>query len=104
MTRLFVPSFINVDLNPPCRDKKDDCKIIHEKAFEIEATLTMNSCPDEKFKGKMEIGPALLEDKVEVDVEILCNCDCERHGEANSGMCSKNGTYQCGVCKCNTNK
>lgn len=104
MTLTSVPSFMNVELNPPCRDKKDDCKIIHDKAFEIDVTLTMNNCPDDKPEGQMEIGPALLEDKVKLDVEILCKCDCERHGKANSSECSANGTYQCGVCYCNTNR
>lgn len=101
MTSLNVPSFINVELNPPCRDKSSNCKIEHEKAFEIEATLTMNSCPDDEFKGKIIIGPAMLEDKVEVDYKILCDCDCERFGEANSDKCLGNGTYQCGICYCN---
>ncbi|XP_026329526.1 integrin beta-1-like isoform X2 [Hyposmocoma kahamanoa] len=103
MTSTSVPSFINVELDPPCRVKKDNCKIMYEKPFGINVTLTMNSCPDDNFEGTMEIGPALLKAKVEVDVEILCKCDCERHGEANSSECSGNGTYQCGVCYCNTN-
>lgn len=104
MTRLSVPSFINVELNPPCRDKTDGCKIKHEEPFHINVTLTMNSCPDDNLKSKMEIGPAMLKDKVEVDVEVLCNCDCEKYGEVNSIECHGNGTYQCGVCECNTNR
>lgn len=103
MTRSFVPSFMNVELNPSCSDK-DLCKIKHEEPFQMDATLTMNSCPDDTFKGKMEIGPGLLEAKVEVDVEILCKCDCNKDEESNSSMCSDNGTYQCGICKCNTNR
>lgn len=102
MTLSFVPSFIDVDL--PCRDKKNDCKIKHEEAFEMDVTLTMNSCPNDKFDGKMEIAPALFTDRLEVDYEILCKCDCERHGVANSNVCSGNGTYECGICKCNTNR
>lgn len=104
MTLLGVPSFINVELNPPCRKKNSSCEVKHEKPFDVDAKLTMNSCPDDKFKGTMKIGPSLLIDTVEIDYEILCECDCEKGGEINWDKCSGNGTYQCGICYCNKDR
>ena len=39
-----------------------------------------------------------------VDLEMICQCDCERPGnegyEERSPRCNNVGTYKCGVCEC----
>ncbi|XP_058486137.1 integrin beta-6 [Solea solea] len=45
--------------------------------------------------------PVGLQDSLEVELESLCSCDCERPPEANTSRCvAGQGAFQCGVCVC----
>ena len=35
---------------------------------------------------------------------MICECECEKSGAANSPSCSNFGTYKCGICYCNAGR
>lgn len=68
-------------------------------SFNIEAQLSR--CPSEKNR-TFTIKPLGFKDSLEITVEFACSCNCESKAETNSPICNNgNGTYECGVCKCN---
>uniref|UniRef100_T1JH92 Integrin beta n=1 Tax=Strigamia maritima TaxID=126957 RepID=T1JH92_STRMM len=60
-------------------------------------------CPNETkdWMQTFTIEPVGLKEKLTVNLEIVCECDCEREGrEFLSPKCNSSGTYQCGTCDC----
>ncbi len=52
-------------------------------------------------------GLANTDENVEIHLEMLCECDCEKPEKSylNSTDCSNVGTFACGICsKCNPEK
>ncbi|XP_018572183.1 integrin beta-PS isoform X2 [Anoplophora glabripennis] len=52
----------------------------------------------------IRIYPVGIDESLIIDLEMLCECDCEKPGhefyEENSPLCSHFGTYKCGICEC----
>lgn len=74
--------------------------------YEVEIEVT--SCPTnpKHRRQTFQISPIGLSETLVVDLELICECDCESPElqEINSGTCSGVGTYQCGVCSCPENR
>ena len=66
----------------------------------------MVKCPKDprEWRQVFEIYPVGINESVIVDLEMICQCDCERPGnfgyEENSPRCNGVGTYKCGICEC----
>ncbi|XP_045106617.1 integrin beta-PS-like isoform X2 [Portunus trituberculatus] len=73
---------------------------------EFRAEITVDKCPEDPSEWNQVIGiyPVGLRESLIIDLEMICNCPCERPGdegyEVASDECSGHGTYQCGVCDC----
>ncbi|KAJ8878260.1 hypothetical protein PR048_018837 [Dryococelus australis] len=73
---------------------------------EFQAELKVTRCPEDPrdWKQVIQIYPIGISEALLIDLEILCDCPCERTGselyEEKSAQCSSVGTYMCGVCKC----
>lgn len=71
---------------------------------EYEVTLEVKSCPKnrDEWKSAFDIYPVGLTEKLRVNLDLMCECDCEKQGQgiANSPRCNNTGTYACGACKC----
>ncbi|CAM1294686.1 ITGB1 (predicted) [Pycnogonum litorale] len=70
--------------------------------------LELNACPFDKsgWSKDITIHPYGLQDKLVIDLQMLCQCECESTEKQikNSSDCSSGrGTRQCGICKCNEN-
>ncbi|XP_042227152.1 integrin beta-PS-like isoform X2 [Homarus americanus] len=73
---------------------------------EFRAEITVEKCPEKREDWRQVIGiyPVGLRENLTIDLEMLCDCQCERPG--NEGYkpaaeeCGNHGIYQCGVCKC----
>ncbi|XP_064614127.1 integrin beta-PS-like [Liolophura sinensis] len=79
-------------------------KIGEEVTFDVE--IQVPECPSNPALRRRDIiiGPVGLIDTLTIELEIICECGCQKADEAepNSILCSGgNGTYACGVCKCN---
>ncbi|OWR50970.1 integrin beta pat-3-like [Danaus plexippus] len=100
-----IPSLMELNYEPDC--SSGACNVEHNKTLNIKGTLTVKSCPENKeVTHSLMIGPLSLNEKLNIEIEIDCECECEKvkNREENSKLCSENGTYQCGVCKCNENR
>ncbi|KAI4871320.1 hypothetical protein NFI96_028278 [Prochilodus magdalenae] len=66
----------------------------------FDVTITAKLCP-----GKSEtisIKPQGFNEKVEVVLNFICECACQKDGIPNSPDCdSGSGTLECGICRCN---
>ncbi|XP_043202020.1 integrin beta-3-like, partial [Amphibalanus amphitrite] len=67
--------------------------------FSIEVEVL--GCPKQK-NHTIHLKDVLTSETVRLDVEIVCECDCERPElvQTNSPKCSGVGALQCGVCDC----
>jgi len=82
----------------------DNLHVGDEVSFRMEVSL--DSCPADRslWRQRIEVSPVALKDALILDLEMLCDCECEREGHEgyvpNSPLCDGHGTYSCGVCKC----
>lgn len=67
-------------------------------AFNV--TVELDSCLDAPHR--FSLRPVGFQDTLEVELESLCVCDCQRSIELNSTHCSEGqGALECGSCICN---
>eukprot|EP00092_Neocalanus_flemingeri_P010016 GFUD01010796.1.p1 GENE.GFUD01010796.1~~GFUD01010796.1.p1 ORF type:complete len:824 (-),score=173.21 GFUD01010796.1:871-3342(-) len=70
------------------------------------AKIEVVKCPKDprEWKQIFQIYPVGINESVIVDLEMICQCDCEKPGnfgyEENSPQCNGVGTYKCGICEC----
>nr|XP_042896251.1 integrin beta-PS [Parasteatoda tepidariorum] len=73
--------------------------------FNVEVELL--KCPKNSslWTNKIQISPVGLSEYVQLDVDLKCECDCEKpeNEQEISPECSFSGTYECGICNCDTN-
>ncbi|CAM6032044.1 unnamed protein product, partial [Sphagnum compactum] len=113
LTTEKIPDNINVKFESNCSkkmyNKTDECEFEEKPIIGFNATISMNSCPEDKSKWNQsfKIGLANTDENVEIHLEMLCECDCEKPEKSylNSTDCSNVGTFACGICsKCNPEK
>ncbi len=70
------------------------------------AKIEVLKCPKDprEWRQTFQIYPVGINEAVVVNLEMLCQCDCERPGHEayipNAPQCNFHGTYKCGVCDC----
>lgn len=84
-------------------NKCDGLKVGDIVSFDAEIVVT--SCPTnpEERHQRIYISPVGIDEKLIVDIEMLCSCDCESSGptfEPYSPICKEQGTLSCGICEC----
>ncbi|XP_006623005.1 integrin beta-PS [Apis dorsata] len=72
---------------------------------EFTAEIEVTSCPENRseWKQKFDIYPVGINETLTVNLEMLCDCECEREGtmfEPKSPECNGVGTLKCGICEC----
>ncbi|XP_062600193.1 integrin beta-3-like isoform X2 [Saccostrea cucullata] len=102
---LDVKMYTNCRTGGRSADRTNICsKLTIEKWADFTPVIQSNftACPENRNL-TFTIFPEGLEERVQVDVEHVCDCDCQLEPEAepNSAECSFNGTFECGICKCN---
>ncbi|TKR65398.1 hypothetical protein L596_025806 [Steinernema carpocapsae] len=78
----------------------DNIKVGNEITFEV--TLENTHCVDQR-NFQINIGPSGLDETLRLDVEVLCDCDCEKEENIirNAYQCSNGrGNLVCGICQC----
>ena len=70
----------------------------------FEANIEITSCPrnPDEWNQTIQIYPVGLNDALMIDLEMICECDCEKpwNEEPNSLHCEGRGTFECGICSC----
>ncbi|XP_075237304.1 integrin beta-PS-like [Lycorma delicatula] len=111
-----APEFLSVTYRTQCTDKNaplQQRKICHnlkvEQKIEFEAEIELSKCPSDKnYVHTFQIYPVGINERLEVRVEMLCDCECEHEGfnknqeQDDIKFCHNSGKYQCGVCRCNS--
>lgn len=73
---------------------------------QFKARIEVLKCPKDprEWQQTIEIYPVGINEKVLIDLSMMCQCDCEKPGNdgyiENARQCSYHGTYMCGICKC----
>ncbi len=124
-----IPDNIYVEFYSNCSNKlykkTAECEFEKKPIIGFDAKISMKSCPKDKSKWNQILkigfenyfsfqilriywvflkGLANTDENVEIDLKMLCECDCEIPGNSfsNSVNCSNAGTFACGICsKCN---
>ncbi|XP_032670659.1 integrin beta-PS-like isoform X2 [Odontomachus brunneus] len=109
-----APKMIDIKYFSRCLNKTGDLLERHEceglrvhNDIEFEIVLKVTECPanPKDWKQTVHIKPRDLNETLTIDVEIICDCPCERPGNSgyqpNATQCKGNGTSVCGVCFCN---
>ncbi|CAE1317962.1 ITGB1 [Acanthosepion pharaonis] len=80
----------------------DECsglRIGDKVTFDV--SVEVHSCSAQKRRS-ITIYPVGLTDKLVLDLELICECECEKpqFDVENSPRCNNSGTYECGACTC----
>ncbi|XP_054158401.1 integrin beta-PS-like [Oppia nitens] len=97
---------IDVELLSNCNKgalrRTNNCTFQGMPAITFSARIGLKECPKDRsqWNQKLKIGLANVNESVEIDLEMLCECDCERpdHAVRDSPECSNKGTFACGIC------
>ncbi|XP_027306336.1 integrin beta-1 isoform X1 [Anas acuta] len=80
--------------------KCSNISIGDEVRFEI--NVTAYECPKKGQNETIKIKPLGFTEEVEINLQFICECQCQSEGEPNSPACHEgNGTFECGACRCN---
>ena len=79
----------------------DGLRIKERVDFEVELTLTKCPAPNQVVKPVI-INAQGIGERVVIDIEALCDCDCEKEGQQakQSKYCDNHGKVVCGICEC----
>lgn len=105
--------FIQIDYYSSCLKKNSEPKKTNvcfglqvDTQVEFDINFKVAFCPKDQSKHNQTIrlNPLGLRESLIVDVEIICKCDCELEWvkEIASPVCKNKGTYECGICSCET--
>ncbi|KAG8194652.1 hypothetical protein JTE90_003124 [Oedothorax gibbosus] len=108
-----APDFLKITYSSSCLG--GEIKEINScEGLKVGATVDFNlkvellECPKNKslWTNRIQISPVGLSEYVLLDVDLLCECDCEKPGggEDLSLDCDAAGTYECGICNCGPNR
>lgn len=91
------------------REETSICKGLRVgDTVKFEAVIEVTSCPRDprEWNQTIKIYPVGLGDALWIDLEILCDCECEKSWNEvpNSPKCSYAGTFECGICACYGNR
>lgn len=92
------------------REETNICKGLKVgSTVNFDAVIEVTACPRKpsEWNQTIQIYPVGLNDALIIDLEIICDCDCEKpwNEEKFSEKCSAgNGTYECGICSCYGNR
>ncbi|GBP33667.1 Integrin beta-3 [Eumeta japonica] len=103
-----VPDYVQLSLNPPC-DLNDfhNCKVKYRETKNINVQLLVKYCPkDKRVQDVLEIKLMGLKEKIVIELQLHCVCECEKEVNtiSNATQCNAKGKYQCGICNCNENR
>ncbi|XP_064455192.1 integrin beta-PS-like [Ornithodoros turicata] len=103
-----APDFLRVSYKSRCLGKTvgltnvcSGVKVGDQVEFGVEVeAVGCPANPNESYT--FRISPVGVNEYVEVEVSVFCDCSCKDSEEVNSTRCSEHGTYSCGVCSCDT--
>nr|XP_012225668.1 PREDICTED: integrin beta-PS-like [Linepithema humile] len=110
-----APKIIDVKYFTRCLNQTGDLRESQKceglrvgNVVEFEVELNVIECPEDPkdWNQTVEIKPRGLNENLIIDVEIICDCSCERpeHSDyrPNAAECRNSGTLVCGICDCNS--
>lgn len=106
-------NIIEVKYHTNCNNKTNEntkkcSKIRTGNIVDFSATIKLLECPKENFTRTYHIRPGTINETLTIELEMLCECPCERPNdpdfEQNSAECTNSGNLTCGVCDCNQGK
>ncbi|PZC83274.1 hypothetical protein B5X24_HaOG208038 [Helicoverpa armigera] len=103
LMKFEAPSNIEVKIDQDCASKPTRfCEVGHKESLTINGTVKVKSCPDDpNQKQQVVINPYGLPDRLTINLDVDCQCDCERiKTGTKASECNNAGFIQCGICKC----
>ncbi|XP_029652598.1 integrin beta-1-like isoform X2 [Octopus sinensis] len=99
---------LNFTIMSKCKGTKwiasDSCDGIKPaQTVDFKVVLTAPDCSSARHQS-IKINPVGLHDTLTIDMELICECDCEKYPETKSPLCSSAGNLTCGQCSCEPNR
>ncbi|XP_014790512.2 integrin beta pat-3-like [Octopus bimaculoides] len=73
------------------------------QTVDFKVVLTAPDCNSARHQS-IKFNPVGLHDTLSIDMELICECDCEKYPEIKSPLCSSAGNLTCGQCSCDSNR
>lgn len=104
-----APPYVSIQYQSAClgttvqqTSRCGDLSVGDTVTFEVQ--LVLEKCPENRanWSHTIQIHPLGLNEVLEIDLKMICECDCEnsKKRQPNSPKCKGLGTYQCGICSC----
>ncbi|XP_018328514.1 integrin beta-PS [Agrilus planipennis] len=96
---------VKIKYSSTCSNPKENgCKEVPLNEL-VDFTAVIRPLECHKQQQIIKIKPDGIDEYLLVELEIICECDCEKPNYTDSQLesinCSQNGNLKCGICKCN---
>lgn len=100
--RVFCPGINQSEAVVSDKLQCDGVEIGNEVVFEFE--FKAKDCPSERKPESIVLKSSSIQDEVVINIEYLCECECQSTAEPGSSKCNAVGSLTCGVCSCDAGK
>lgn len=103
-----TPDNVEVELFSECLNQKliktSRCDYTSNKeSITFKARIRLKSCPESSKANNVTIRIGLAnnaDENVEINLQMMCQCECDSTVDRNSRHCSGHGSHVCGICQC----
>ncbi|XP_012262745.2 integrin beta-PS-like [Athalia rosae] len=102
----FFSNCLETDSKKKPQERNQCSGVRVDTILKFDVTIKATDCPEnpEDWRQTIEIKPQAVNERLIVDVEVICDCPCSRPGHQNfipkSDKCNGNGNLTCGTCAC----
>lgn len=75
------------------------------QVVDFEVDISVSKCPanQSEWRQTFKVYPVGLDESMIIEVEMLCECECEKSAYEAAPECNGNGAFRCGICNCDDN-
>lgn len=97
------------DCNGVRNERRNECTNLKPgDVVDFRAKIKLLECPKENLTRIYQIRPGALNEVLQIEIEMVCDCSCEKDKNAgfeiNSAICNYSGNLTCGTCQCSNGK
>ncbi|CAH0556908.1 unnamed protein product [Brassicogethes aeneus] len=98
-----APDNVKITFTSNCTNpSKKGCKGVKiGEVLNFTATIHAESCPPNNASQIIKVYPdGISKEGLTIELNILCDCECQKKNSSRSDQCNKQGRLICGLCEC----